>query len=294
MRERLAAVSDATLPITYSIVGVQKAATSTLFSLLVRHDEVARPAHKELHVFDDEKRDWSAPDLSDYRARVTKPGQRIAGDSTPSYLYWPKALERMHAHNPDMLLIASFRDPIERAFSHWMMQVTRQGKRSDTFPDFDSLVLDWSPPGIPEVKPDGWTTGQLRNFTAVARGFYGRQLERGLAQFPREQWLLIDFIDVVKDEAAVASRLTDFLGLSPYGPIPPDLRRHPTPAVTDRTGPSAEVLQVLAERYADDLALFERLSGLDTSAWPTRRLLDGDLDASELAEKLGRKAAQAG
>ena len=50
----------------------------------------------------------------------------------------------------------------------------------------------------------------------------------------------------------------------------------------------------LAELYAADLALFERLSGLDTSAWPTRLVIDGALDPAELAARFATKVAPAG
>lgn len=288
-------MSDAFLPISYSIVGVQKAATSTLHSLLVRHRQVAAHARKELHFFDDEKVDWADRDFTDYRVARTSDAQRIAGDSTPVYLFWPRALERMRAHNPEMKLIASFRDPIERAFSHWMMQVTRRDAKSASFPDFDELVTTWTlPSGAPDEMPEAWRGGRLRTFSAVPRGFYGAQVERGLSLFPREQWLFIDFLDVVKDQAAICQRLTDFLQIKPYRAIPADRRRHPTPPVTGRPAPSAAVIERLAEGYADDLALFERLTGVATEGWATRQVLDGRMSAADLAAKLHRKATQAG
>ena len=43
--------------------------------------------------------------------------------------------------------------------------------------------------------------------------------------------------------------------------------------------------------YADDLAVFDQLSGLDTSDWPTTRILAGTLDPAELAAKLATKVA---
>ena len=55
------------------------------------------------------------------------------------------------------------------------------------------------------------------------------------------------------------------------------------------TAPTADDLARVAELYAKDLALFEELSGIDTSAWPTRRILDGDLDPGELAARFARK-----
>lgn len=272
------------IPITYSIVGVQKAATSTLSSILRGHPQVARAARKEMHFFDDEDRDWSAPDYSAYGAERVTDRQRHAGDSTPVYLYWPRAIERMRAYSPDLRLIASFRDPIERAFSQWMMKVDRGG----TLPDFDELVtlgLDVDDPAAP-----GWHAGWMRGRAVAARGFYGRQLTEGLRHFPREQWLLLDFVDVVTQPEVVRDRLTDFLDL-PRFRRPHDNRvRHPTKPITGRPGPSGPVIERLAGAYAADLAEFERLSGIDTSRWATRRILAGELDPADLAAKLTAKA----
>ena len=102
------------IPITASIVGVQKAATSTMHTMLTRHRLVAPTfqndparagrkwhfAGKELHFFDDEERDWSAPDYAHYYGSKTQEQQEVAVDATPSYILWPGALERMRAFNP--------------------------------------------------------------------------------------------------------------------------------------------------------------------------------------------------
>jgi hypothetical protein len=52
---------------------------------------------------------------------------------------------------------------------------------------------------------------------------------------------------------------------------------------------TGEDLKGLAELYAEDLQLFERLSGIDVSTWPTRRILAGEQDPAELAERLSKK-----
>jgi hypothetical protein len=272
------------LPITYSIVGVQKAATSTLSSILRGHPEVARADRKEMHFFDDEARDWSAPDYTAYGAPKVGERQRLAGDATPIYLFWPRAIERMRAYSPDMRLIASFRDPVERAFSQWMMKVDRGG----LLPDFDELVsagLDVEDPAAPP-----WHAGWMRGRAVVARGFYGRQLREGLRHFPREQWLLVDFVDVVTQPEQVRDRLTDHLGLHRFHRPHDNRVRHRTKPISGRPGPSAAVLERMAAAFADDLAEFERLSGIDVSRWATRRMLTGELDPVDLAAKLGAKA----
>jgi hypothetical protein len=275
------------VPVGFAVVGVQKAATSTLHSVLSRHPEIAPTAKKELHFFDDEKRDWSRPDYAGYSGRRTSSEQRAAFDATPVYLFWPEALVRMRAYSPEMRLIASFRDPVERAFSQWMMQ----RERTSRTPDFDALVSRSLDAGDPRVPPDEWRTSRSRTRSVVARGFYGHQLARGLTLYPRSQWLLLDFVDVVGDQAGVCSRITDFMGLRPFASLPPPEQRRKSAQLEDvdpRT-PSPAVLERLAAAYAPDLDEFEGLSGLTTAHWPTRRLNSGDLDSVEWAERFRRK-----
>ncbi len=110
------------MPYSFAVVGVQKGGTSTLSVTLNQHPLVCQPPEKERHYFDDEAVDWSAPDYErDYTAPRRARVHRVVGDATPTYLYWPHALERMRAYNPGMPLIAVFRDPLERLFSHLVM-----------------------------------------------------------------------------------------------------------------------------------------------------------------------------
>ena len=272
------------LAISFVIVGVQKAATSTLSALLRSHPQVARARRKELHFFDDESRDWENPDYSEYAANRTKAHQVIAGDATPSYLFWPTAFERMHRYDPSLKLIASFRDPIERAFSQWMMQVDRRGAALEEFDDLVRAGLGVEDPTMPP-----WKSGPLRNRAIVARGFYGHQLRRATSYFPAEQWLMLDFLDVVKRQEVVKKQMTDFLGLDEFAPVEEGAVKHQTNPAPGRPGPSAEVLRDLAKAYEADLAEFAALSGLDVSRWATRRLLTGALAAEALAAKLAAK-----
>jgi Sulfotransferase family len=209
------------LPITFAIVGVQKAATSMIDLLLSYHREVAAkraPAadgpswygsNKELHFFDDESVDWDRPDYSTYSRVQSKPHHRVAGDSTPSYLWWPHALERMHAYDPEMRLIASFRDPVERAFSQWCMGRSRR----NPFPPFRECLELYDDASLLDRIPASMGKWEPHRASMVVRGLYGAQLRRGLEIYDRDQWLLLSFDDFIADYQAVLDRLTDHVGL---------------------------------------------------------------------------------
>lgn len=273
-------------PITFSVVGVQKAATTTLYTLLGRHRRIVRGDIKERHFFDDETRSWDPPDYADYHTIPTKEVQRIAGDVTPIYLFWPRALERMRDYNPDMRLIAIFRDPIERAFSQWSMERARD----DAYPDFGDIVCDERFARLPDAEAAAGRDVTIRTRTLVARGLYGAQVRRGLECFDRDQWLMFDFRDLIRDPAPVLDRVTDFLGIERYRNYPTLKQRHAGKSDHHGAPPTGDVIRELAKLYEPDLAEFAELSSIDVSSWPTSRIIAGELDPGDLAERLARRA----
>lgn len=284
MNEHLADKS-AQVPINVAIVGAQKAGTSSLFDLLRRHPEVCPGPRKEWHLFDDEKRAWDTPDYSDYRAPARSERQRIAIDGTPSYLFWPNAMERMHAYRTDMRLIASLRDPIDRAFSHWAMYF---GKLQ-SFPSFSELAQGPTREALLDRIPEGWNHLRMRRWSMIPRGLYGLQVQRGLKLFPRHQWLFVDFHQFVVDHRTVLDRTADFLDLLDFDREPKLRVIQSTRSDLSAPPPTADDVTRLAHLYADDLDLLTRLTGLDVNQWPTRQILDGRLAASDFAERLARK-----
>ncbi|MEZ5096238.1 MAG: sulfotransferase [Nocardioides sp.] len=286
-RDRLAAIAEAerTIPVTAAIVGVQKAATGTLYGLLTSHPEVARGPQKEMRFFLRDKVDWDHPSYHRYVRPADDDRERLACDATPAYLIFPEALPRMHRYDPAMRLMATFRDPIERAISQWSMQ----RERDPDFPDLPDTVARWASATIPVEIPAGMHRSEFGKVTLYARGLYGQQLRRGMSIFPAEQWLCLDFRDVVGEHAATADRVLEFLGLAPFE-TPPRLPHWnaTTRGLADRPLSVADVGR-LVDLYAPDLEEFATLSGVDVAGWPTARVAAGDLAVADFAAKLEAK-----
>ena len=98
---------------------------------------------------------------------------------------------------------------------------------------------------------------------------------------------MLEFREVVEDREGVTHRITDFLGLPRFATVPEPRYSNPGATVTGEPV-SAELVRRLADTFADDLATFSALSGIDVGRWPTSRVLSGDLDAEELAVTLSR------
>lgn len=269
---------------TASLVGVQKAATTTLHGILREHPGFARRNPKEIHFFDDENVDWSDPDYSEYAKRAKRPRERVALDSTPSYIFIPNALRRMHDYRPEMKLIAAFRDPIDRAFSAWNMEFARR----DSWPSFGQAVRDGE---LSTVPPEStWKRIGSAKWDLVARGLYAQQLSRGLEIYPREQWLLMTFEQIVKDPTTAVNEVAQFIGLRPFEPETADKPRWSSPGGLDADPVTAADIELLASSYVDELPAFVELTGFDISTWTTSRVLAGDLAPADVAERLNKKA----
>lgn len=192
--------------VNFLVAGVQKGGTTALYDYLVEHPGLSLPLVKEAHFFDDETGvDWSQPDYGRYEALFSDdPAEgRLRGEATPIYLYWPNSLERIAAYNPDMRLILIFRDPIERAWSHWKMEYARG---AETQP-FAWCIRQ----GRARVASDAAAPGFHRVYSYVERGFYGAQVERLLTIFPREQVLFLRSDDLRNDHERILRNVCDFL-----------------------------------------------------------------------------------
>lgn len=210
--------------IGFLVAGVQKGGTTALFDYLVAHSDLSMAPEKEVHFFDDEGPgspglegrgfavDWSAPDYDAYHARFSPPDGRLRGEATPIYLYWPPSLPRVAAYNPAMKLILVFRDPVERAWSHWRMERSR-GVEPLTFSE--SIRAGRSRVDDPAAP------GHHRVHSYVERGFYGAQVTRLLGFFPRQQVFFGDARVLRADPSLFLRNVCEFLGVAPMAEVRP-------------------------------------------------------------------------
>lgn len=249
--------------VDFVVAGVQKGGTTALFEYLREVPGLQLPATKEAHFFDDESVDWVKPDYDRYHALFVEDG-RLRGEATPIYLYWPNSLERLRAYNPAAKLILLFRDPIERAWSHWKMEFS---KRKETRP-FAWCIRE----GRDRVRAgDREAPGHHRVFSYVERGFYGTQAERLLRLFPAQQCLLLKSEELRDRPDAVVRRICAFLGAAPpAAAVTPRLAR-PAAAIAYPSRLEREDVALLAELYAPELERFAAATGLSVEGWTRRR-----------------------
>jgi hypothetical protein len=240
--------------VAFIIAGVQKAGTTALFDYLGEEPGLSLSAEKEVHFFDDEARDWTAPDYGAYHAQFAPDDGRLRGEATPIYLYWPRSLERIGAYNPAMRLIVMLRDPVDRAWSHWKMEYAR-GVETRPF----AWCIREGRQRLFNAEAGPW--GFDREMSYVERGFYGEQLERLFGLFPRDQVLILKCADLRADPGAVLRQVRAFLGL-PKGAAPAPREVHVGHEMDYGADLGAEDIAHLRAVYARDAERLVDLTGV--------------------------------
>jgi hypothetical protein len=174
-------------------IGAQKAGTSWLHRNLRCHPALFLPQQKELHYWDT----GFHRSLRFYAGKFAAAGDRVKGEITPAYSTIPAERVRViHRLMPDLRLIFLMRNPVDRAWSHALMQFVKQQRRR-----------------IEEVPPDE-VYAHFRSLESRLRGDYLRTLENWLGAFPEELLLCGFFEEVTADPQGLLVRVFRHLGVS--------------------------------------------------------------------------------
>ncbi len=222
--------SDYKLP-DFFIVGAAKAGTTSLYWYLNEHPEIFMSPIKEPHFFSKDfnfnlfrneyKRVYESfnkdyfkqkelkfrhiayiDDFNDYLKLFQKAGDRIAGEASTGYLYSKIAANEMKKLIPDAKIIIVLRDPVERAYSHFLMKL-REGEISN-MNFLEEVLEDYNAP------QKGWGISHLY----VELGLYYEQVKRFYNIFPESNIKVVLFDEFKKNENAVCKDIFKFLGVN--------------------------------------------------------------------------------
>jgi hypothetical protein len=201
----------------FFIVGAPKCGTTALYEYLRPHPNIFMPTLKEPHFF--------AKDLGTY-PRVKTPEDYDAlfasatdqhlrvGEASVYYLRSSVAIPAIRQFNPDALIIAMFRNPVDMVYS-FHSQLVYVGE--ETVNDFETAwrIQERRKRGL-DVPP-AIRSPLLVEYEEI--GKFGTQAQRLLSEFPRAQVKLILYDDFAESPQRVYDDVIRFLG------IPHDGRR---------------------------------------------------------------------
>lgn len=185
----------------FLIIGAQKAGTTNFWWILNQHPEIAMTPRKELHYF---LRHTEYPDHEWYSSQFVDDG-RITGEATPSYCFWPGAIEKINEYDSDMKLIMLLRDPVKRAISQYWMEFQA---------NHEHLPISVALRGLSNrqfsVHSTSWQHG-LYHHSYLERGLYHIQIDRILEFFPKEQLHIQLLEDFMVAPNTVMAEVAEFL-----------------------------------------------------------------------------------
>jgi hypothetical protein len=190
------------------IIGAAKAGTTTLFDLLGQHPQVYAPKVKEIKFFSRDDRYEKGVDW--YQETFFRNSRKypVRIEASPAYLTWSdKTAPRIKDIYKDrpIKLVAIFRDPVKRAYSHYWDRV-RQGDENLPFPDAiyaeeNRLRENWE-----VISKEG--NGIFGYFRA---GCYATRIKPFLPLFPREDLFFLLQEDLINNFENSMESLFSFL-----------------------------------------------------------------------------------
>ena len=202
----------------FVIIGTQRGGTTSLHAYLGAHPQVTTPTTKELHFITDRfkrGRDWY---LGQFPAEL--PPDTITGEATPYALYHPLAPQRLLEIAPEAKLIALLRNPVDRAYSHFLLERSRGEETLDFAAALDAELDRLDGEEVRLARDPAYVSEPHKHASYMARGEYARQLERWFRLFPREQILVIRSEDLYQRSAETLARVANFLAISPDVHVP--------------------------------------------------------------------------
>ena len=239
----------------FLICGTQKGGTTALDAYLRRHHQIQLAVKKEVHFFDKDEF-FSGPQLDYgwYHSHFhDAAGKVLRGESTPIYMYWKAAAERIYHYNPLIKIIILLRNPIERAYSHWNMEF-RRGNEDLSF--YDALISEADRCVSPEGK-------QHRIYSYVDRGFYTKQITRLRAYFPDSNILILKSDFLLHQPSECLHSICAFLKVSPL---------EDTSEVCAHSLPYSQQMEArerlyLSSVFTKEIHLLEQMLNWDCNSW---------------------------
>lgn len=197
----------------YIIIGTMKGGTSSLYQYLTLHPEVLPADSKETHYFDinyHEGKNWYRTNFVKKKYKLS--GQ-ITGEASPYYIFHPLVAERIAKLLPEIKLIALFRNPTERAYSHYQHSY-RTKVETQSF----EQALKLEPERLAGEKEKmlrdpKYHSQHCQMFSYLARGRYAEQLKVWFRYFRREQFLILKSEDMFTMPQETMNKVFDFLTL---------------------------------------------------------------------------------
>ena len=211
----------------FFIVGTAKAGTSSLHEILSHHPQINMSLVKEPNFFskdivpDNFRKNYREAvntklfskakthemflrNIMEYEKLFIPSGKDVIGEASVSYLYSEVAAEEIYKYNPNAKILIILRNPVERAFSHFLMNLKTGYTNNLNF--LDEIKKDYN------KAYKGWGVSHLY----IELGLYFNQIKRFMDVFDQNNVLILDFYDFKKNNQNIIDNICSFLGIDDF------------------------------------------------------------------------------
>lgn len=187
--------------------GVQKSGTRSVSRYFRQHPNLAVHRKIEGHFFDRHKNFIEeipvASALNDYHKNfAVHSGTKALCDITPDYIFRKAAIKRVFNYNPNAVWVVLLRNPIDRAYSAWNMEVNR--KTEDL--SFEDALLS---------ELNGNSKNRLHDrFQYLERSKYYPQLLNLWKYFPKSQCYIYSAESIWSQPQRTLNEMLTFLNIN--------------------------------------------------------------------------------
>ena len=199
----------------FIIVGAAKCGTTSLYHYLKQHPEVYMSPLKETRYFlfygerpEAKGRPGAALKVREsvytleaYHALFQGATTECAlGEASPAYLPREFVAKRIHEYDANMKIVVTIRQPVDRAYSHYLWRRTSGIERHPTLEgalawEANLSASHWNDPGYLDT------------------GYYARHLQAYYDLFSKEQIKVVLFDNFVRDPVSSCQEIFGFLGV---------------------------------------------------------------------------------
>lgn len=238
----------------FLLVGGMKCGSTSFARYLSVHPQVRLRGPKEPHYWSWHRYPARYQEFFVNESPLTSPGpgQCVSGEFSTSSLIHPLAPRRVLANLPEVRIFVLLRNPVDRAWSHFMMSKLAGREEACSFADVVRREMDEAPQllaaherGFQDTDGDSSTchsgvdgtpirvarhergfpdrilhgAADLRDFyfqSCVFRSLYHDQVHRWMRLFPREQLMIIQSERFFANPPDTMNEVAEFLRLEPF------------------------------------------------------------------------------
>jgi hypothetical protein len=222
--------------VDFFVVGAARAGTTSIYNYLSKHPKIFLPNVKECNFFSNvESMDYEVYETPEedkqYHMKIIKSFEiyqslfknakpnEVKGEVSPSYLWDKDSAKRIYEYNPRAKIIISLRNPIHRAFSHYLMHYNTGYEKEKCFED-----------ALKAKKNKIWGGGNQY----LEMSLYNEQIKMYFKYFDKENIKILIYEDWIKDIGKYVNEIYSFLGIDTIEEFKMDKKHNESVTIKNR------------------------------------------------------------